>query len=46
MMGKSLTVETKEVFWLDMNRALVVQNVTRNSSGRRADTGAVYRKAG
>jgi hypothetical protein len=43
MMGKSMTIETKEVFWLDMDGTIVIET-TRNASGRRADSRAVYRK--
>jgi hypothetical protein len=44
MMGKSMTIETKETLWLDTDGAMVIET-TRSAGGRSAEIKAVYRKA-
>jgi hypothetical protein len=44
MMGKSMTIETKETLSLDTDGAIVIET-TRTAGGWRADIKAVYRKA-
>jgi hypothetical protein len=44
MMGKSMTIETKEILWLDTDEAMVIE-MTRSAGARRAEIKAVYRKA-
>jgi hypothetical protein len=43
MMGKWMTIETKEILWLDTDGTMVIET-TRSAGGRSVDSRAVYRK--